>query len=294
VLLGRWCSAAGAVPTRLALLAPLGACTPPEADTSGTAAASAPDTASDLTPAELTAAMAARLSTAISLGLPEPALLRSTFEAMFAWGDGACPPSATGIANPDGGCQSASGATFAGVGELRTEESGDPEGDHARSYAVEQASFVFANPAGERFVGGGGFGLSELWAGGDELWFAYVSGSWAFAPDPGWLGAGSSGELQWSGGADADGGRLLSLSGSLGVAGAWVYFDSLEWRPDACEEGPAYAAMVRDDEGRWFDLVSGACEPCAQLGRDGVVLGEVCVDLAPALQAGVAAMGVAW
>ena len=211
-------------------------------------------------------------------------------------------------------CTADSGTLFDGYGFTNVYEDAELFGEGGGHWdaTVVSGAATIRDDAGHTFHLGGqvydGVGYGDD---GRRLWVSNVLGGFA------WDGAGA--EQSWLGQGVSPGLLLYAIrypeAAGLGVTGNYIYADGTvgglgtastgadlsefalvsEALGAPCELEPAGTVSVRDAHGGWWDVVfdiestdsgwamTGDCDACGGVYRDGEYQGEVCADFAPLL-----------
>ena len=112
-----------------------------------------------------------------------------------------------------------------------------------------------------------------------------AGGTWGYLGEPGPLGAGFSGFINYSG-ASQTGEWDVFLDGCVGYPDSRaVAFERVEAISSVCDGQPRGRMQVRAEDGRWYSLDFDDCSGCAMVSLDETPLGETCLDLGPAFAA---------
>ena len=215
-----------------------------------------------------------QLAKILGWGLPWPSTVLNSMPTLMAGSDGNCPQMNGANMESLMGCTSQAGWYYQGVSIYSEQGSG----------WVLMGDFYGVDPQGNRAVGGGMVGYQQQQQGNATVDVAFFTGTWGYAPVGGWLGQTPSASL-WIEQAEEGGQRQARIFGGYGIAGMYASFDHVTLRGDVCD-GVAQGSMsLRDPSGYWYQLIfDSECSGCASLMWGEEDLGQVCPDLAGALE----------
>jgi hypothetical protein len=233
---------------------------PPSGDTAATLATPPAWSAEDV---------GAQFERVVTAGIPEPWTLNGHYLELIAHGDVVCPGPDNQMVMPEGTCVSESGYAYYGVATWW-----DTSTEELTAFYMFTASFVITPPEEAPFQAGGSFRYDEY---ADGTWSGLVEGVFVDEGQGGWLASEPSSALQLAGTAES-----VVLHGGVTTDDGVVWFDSLT----TCDTTAAGDVRVRAPEGDWYTLsLDPDCSGCGQVTLGDQDLGEVCVDIAGALQA---------
>ncbi len=214
------------------------------------------------------------LAALLAWGLPWPATVLQAMPTLMGGSDGSCPQMNGANMETLIGCTSQTGWYYQGVSIYSEQPSG----------WVLMGDFYGVDPQGNRAVGGGMIGLQQQQQGNAAVQVAFFTGTWGYPPVEGWLGQTPSASL-WIEAAEEGGQRQARIFGGYGIDGIYASFDQVTLSSDRCGGAPQGSMSLRDPSGYWYQIVfDPACSGCATLLWGEEEMGEVCPDLAGALE----------
>ena len=215
----------------------------------------------------------------LTLGIPEARTPGTIFNEMLEHIDPQCPGQEGSIFALLKPCTTNDGYTFYGVSSWQsgTHDKGDFT-EHV--FGSLQTSLTATDPDGGTLVAGGiiQFG-GWFYDNGDVNSTSWLAATVHYPPADSWLARSTSGDMQVN--IDTtDEGSLMVLRGGYAIDGSAAYFDELVWLNECATGG----VRTRDTLGRWYRLTLTDCSGCGEVVSGDHALGEVCVDLAPALR----------
>ena len=214
------------------------------------------------------------LAALLAWGLPWPAAVLQAMPTLMGGSDGSCPQMNGANMETLIGCTSQTGWYYQGVSIYSEQPSG----------WVLMGDFYGVDPQGNRVVGGGMIGLQQQQQGNAAVQVAFFTGTWGYPPVEGWLGQTPSASL-WIEAAEEGGQRQARIFGGYGIDGIYASFDQVTLSSDRCGGAPQGSMSLRDPSGYWYQIVfDPACSGCATLLWGEEEMGEVCPDLAGALE----------
>lgn len=214
------------------------------------------------------------LAALLAWGLPWPAAVLQAMPTLMGGSDGSCPQMNGANMETLIGCTSQTGWYYQGVSIYSEQPSG----------WVLMGDFYGVDPQGNRAVGGGMIGLQQQQQGNAAVQVAFFTGTWGYPPVEGWLGQTPSASL-WIEAAEEGGQRQARIFGGYGIDGIYASFDQVTLSSDRCGGAPQGSMSLRDPSGYWYQIVfDPACSGCATLLWGEEEMGEVCPDLAGALE----------
>lgn len=226
--------------------------------------------------------IALALEALVALGAPNGHDIAETWLERLSHGDELCPGHPAVIEVPPGGCRTAEGWYFSGIGwyELSDSETG-AGGETVELSYYNGGDFEIIPPDGLRFAGGGELRATTTDEEGTRTTAFELLGSWIDEGRSDWLGAGFSavytGTITGS-----PHGNALTLTGGLSVGDTDLYMDGLALdEAGACAGALMGTIAVRDARGYWSTLDLGDdCDACGAVTfHEDQDQGELCLDL---------------
>ncbi len=219
----------------------------------------------------------------ISLGAPNPGDITDAYLEIMGQGDELCPGDVYNLSTVPEGCDTETGAHYAGIGWYYSMEWEDmPDGSQQALSYTHGGDFEIIRANGLRFAGGGGLAFLSDDSSEDSLTSEFdVHGTWVDEQRMDFLGIGFSGVYEATLRRDKDGGYAYSATGGIGLGEDHYYLDEATWdTDDACAGKMSGAIRVRDDRGFWTTWdVGDDCDDCGTVTfHEDNELGEFCLD----------------
>jgi hypothetical protein len=233
-----------------------------------------------------------QIDAALASGVPDPGLVFESYEELLSHGDDDCPGSTfNGGFLVVGICSTSDGYQFSGSAGVTIEDTRVVAEDGSFSGAAMRmsspADYLILRPDGTGLAAGGNLTQRVSSENGQVLWSTEVRGSFRDDGVDGWLGAGFSATLRWSGREDS-GVVYSDVIGDLTLHGISLQLEDFHLSPETCSDGAELGTiMLRQHDATWYTLtLDGPCSRCGDVvWDDREELGEACVDLEPLIAA---------